>query len=118
MRFTINLITPDNGEKFIIELENATLTNIEGYVADKPDLTLTLNRSDLESVMMGVNQLEGLIKDGICKAEGDLSILKKLAATMIDFDPRFEILPGTHPESTEIAKHDPYEAVPGTPIAE
>ena len=29
MRFTINLITPDNGEKFVIELENATLTNIK-----------------------------------------------------------------------------------------
>jgi alkyl sulfatase BDS1-like metallo-beta-lactamase superfamily hydrolase len=28
MRFTINLITPDNGEKFLIELENSTLTNI------------------------------------------------------------------------------------------
>ena len=30
LRFTINLVTPDNGEKFMIELENATLTNIAG----------------------------------------------------------------------------------------
>jgi hypothetical protein len=30
MRFTINLITTDNGERFIVELENATLTNIGG----------------------------------------------------------------------------------------
>ena len=36
MRFTINLITPDNGEKFIVELENATLTNIEGFLAKSP----------------------------------------------------------------------------------
>ena len=35
MRFTINLITPDNGEKFIIEMENATLTNIAGFQADE-----------------------------------------------------------------------------------
>ena len=48
MRFTINLVTPDNGEKFIVELENATLTNIKGYQAEKPNLTLTINRSDLE----------------------------------------------------------------------
>ncbi|MGZ9159335.1 MAG: alkyl/aryl-sulfatase, partial [Nitrospira sp.] len=41
MKFTINLITPDNGEKFIIEMENATLTNIAGFQATKPDLTLT-----------------------------------------------------------------------------
>ncbi len=31
MKFTINLVTPDNGEKFIIEMENATLTNIAGF---------------------------------------------------------------------------------------
>ena len=39
MRFTINLITPDNGEKFLIEMENATLTNLPGFLAKKPDLT-------------------------------------------------------------------------------
>ena len=32
MRFTINLVTPDNGEKFLVELENATLTNIKGFL--------------------------------------------------------------------------------------
>jgi alkyl sulfatase BDS1-like metallo-beta-lactamase superfamily hydrolase len=52
MRFTVNLITPDNGEKFLIEMENATLTNIQGFLADKPDLTLTINRRDLEQTMM------------------------------------------------------------------
>ena len=36
MRFTINLVTPDNGEKFLIELENATLTNIKGFLALVP----------------------------------------------------------------------------------
>ena len=39
MRFTLNLITPDNGEKFVVELENATLTNIKGFLAQasRPD---------------------------------------------------------------------------------
>ncbi len=53
MRFTINLVTPDNGEKFLVEMENATLTNIQGFQAANPDLTLTINRSDLEQTMMG-----------------------------------------------------------------
>ena len=53
MRFTINLVTPDNGEKFLIEMEKATLTNTAGFQADKPTLTLTINRSDLEQTMMG-----------------------------------------------------------------
>ena len=127
MRFTINLITPDNGEKFLIELENATLTNIKGFLADKPDLTLTINRSDLEQTMMGAKTLEAQIADGTAKVEGDAGILTKLASTMVEFDPRFEIMPGTKarvPEVTEYVesgiqgKADPYEAVPRQTIAE
>jgi len=118
MRFTINLITPDNGEKFLIELENATLTNIKGFLADKPDLTLTINRSDLEQTMMGAKTLEAQIKDGTAKVKGDAGVLNKLASTMIDFDPRFEIMPGTKARDTKTAHADPYKAVPREPIAE
>ena len=38
--FKINLVTPDNGEKFVVELSNGTLTNIAGFQADDADLTL------------------------------------------------------------------------------
>jgi len=117
MRFTINLITPDNGEKFIIELENATLTNIKGFLASKPDLTLMINRSDLELTMTGTKSLEAQIADGTAKVEGDASILKQLASTMVDFDPRFEIMPGTKAGGV-VAKEDPYEADERQPIAE
>ena len=118
MRFTINLITPDNGEKFLIEMENATLTNIEGYLADDPDLTLTINRSDLEQTMIGAKELDAQIADGTAKIEGDPSVLKQLASTMVEFDPRFEIMPGTHPDNIELTKHNAFEAVPGAPIPE
>jgi alkyl sulfatase BDS1-like metallo-beta-lactamase superfamily hydrolase len=118
MRFTMNLITPDNGEKFVVELENATLTNLPGFLSKKPDLTLTINRSDLEQTMMGAKTLESQIKDGTAKVEGDVSILAKLAATMVDFDPRFEILPGTKARGGPIAHAEGYEAVPGKTIAE
>jgi alkyl sulfatase BDS1-like metallo-beta-lactamase superfamily hydrolase len=118
MRFTINLVTPDNGEKFLVELENATLTNIKGYVADKPDLTLTINRSDLEQTMTGAKTLEAQIKEGTAKVQGDVSILVKLASTMVEFDPRFEIMPGTKTKPDQLAKSDPYEADAGSPIAE
>jgi alkyl sulfatase BDS1-like metallo-beta-lactamase superfamily hydrolase len=117
MRFTINLITPDNGEKFIVELENAALTNIKGFVASQPDLTLTINRSDLELTMTGTKTLEAQIADGTAKAQGDVGILRQLAATMVDFDPRFEILPGTKAIGA-VAHANPYEAVPRQTIAE
>ena len=95
MEFTINLITPDNGEKFLVELSNATLTNIEGFLADDPDLTITINRTDLEAVMAGAKSLTAQIEDGTAKVTGDVSVLKQLASTMVVFDPRFEIMPGT-----------------------
>ncbi len=118
LRFTMNLITPDNGEQFAIELENATLTNIPGFLASQPDLTLTIDRADLEQTMMGVKTLEAQIRDGTAKAQGDVSLLAKLAATMVDFDPRFEILPGTRARGGAADHADAYEAVPGQTIAE
>jgi alkyl sulfatase BDS1-like metallo-beta-lactamase superfamily hydrolase len=127
MRFTINLITPDNDEKFIIELENATLTNIKGFLSDKPDLTLTINRADLEQTMIGAKTLEAQIADGTAKVEGDASLLKQLASTMVEFDPRFEIMPGTKTGTPQVAGYvesgilgqaNPYEAVPRQTIAE
>ena len=118
IRFTMNLVTPDNGEKFIVELENATLTNIKGFQAEKPNLTLTINRTDLEQTMMGAKTLEAQIADRTAKVEGDASVLKQLASTMVEFDPRFEIMPGTK-SKTVVAKEDPYEAADmGQPIAE
>jgi alkyl sulfatase BDS1-like metallo-beta-lactamase superfamily hydrolase len=118
LRFTINLVTPDNGEKFLIELDNATLTNIKGFQSAKPDLTLTINRSDLEQTMMGAKTLDAQIKDGTAKVQGDVTVLTKLAAAMVDFDPRFEIMPGTRAGDRKAAKADPYKAVPRRSIVE
>ncbi|MEM9591039.1 MAG: alkyl sulfatase dimerization domain-containing protein [Pseudomonadota bacterium] len=115
--FRMNLITPDNGEKFSIELSNATLTNISGFLAENPDLTLTIDRSDLEQTMMGAKTLEAQIADGTAKVDGDAGILIQLAATMVDFDPRFEIMPGTELR-TDVARAEPYQAVPRKTIAE
>ena len=119
MRFTINLITPDNGERFVVEMENATLTNIAGFQAEQPDLTLTINRADLELTMIGAKTLEAQIEDGTAKAQGDARILRQLASTMADFDPRFEIMPGTKQRSAAEELHaSPYQAVPCRTIAE
>ena len=118
LRFTMNLVTPDNGEKFLVELDNATLTNVEGFLAEDPDLTLTINRTDLELTMMGAKKLSAQIADGTAKIEGDASMLAKLGATMVEFDPRFPIMPGTKLRQTDVEQHNAYEMVPGNPIAE
>ncbi|MGR3661401.1 MAG: alkyl/aryl-sulfatase [Paracoccaceae bacterium] len=117
-QFVMNLITPDNGEKFLIELANATLTNLPGFISDTPDLTLTINRTDLEMTMAGEKTLDAQIMDGTAKADGDLSVLGILAGAMVDFDPLFEVLPGTRTVQVEVPHSDTFEAVPGKVVVE
>ncbi len=99
MRFTINLVTPDNGEKYLIELSNATLTNIKGQQAKNPDLTITLDRPELNRIMMGVASFDDLIKAGKARFDGDRKPFDQLRSLMTSFTPNFEILPGTAPKS-------------------
>jgi alkyl sulfatase BDS1-like metallo-beta-lactamase superfamily hydrolase len=117
LAFVMNLVTPDNGERFVVELSNATLTNIEGYTDDNADLTLTVNRADLEAVMAGMATFEALLADGRATHEGDIGILGQLAELMVEFDPRFEIMPGTKLR-TELPEAAPFEGDVGAIIPE
>jgi alkyl sulfatase BDS1-like metallo-beta-lactamase superfamily hydrolase len=105
--FTVNLITPDNGEQFVIELSNATLTNLVGFQADEPDLTLTINRSDLEEAMIGAAPLQQQIADGTARLDGDIGVLQTLATLLTHFQPDYEIMPGTR-GGTAPATTDPF----------
>jgi alkyl sulfatase BDS1-like metallo-beta-lactamase superfamily hydrolase len=68
---------------------------VEGFLSENPDLTLTINRTDLEKVMAGSKSLADQIADGTAKADGNVDILKQLASTLVVFNPLFEVMPGT-----------------------
>ncbi len=93
--FVVNLVTPDNGEQYVVELSNGTLTSLSGFVSDDADLTITLNRSDIEDAMIGVRPLQQQVADGTARLEGDASVLGRLAQMLVTFQLGFEILPGT-----------------------
>jgi alkyl sulfatase BDS1-like metallo-beta-lactamase superfamily hydrolase len=93
----INLVTPDNGEQHVLELSHATLTNIAGYRAPDADLTITINRADLEFVMMQQTSFAALAAAGKARLEGNPQVLQQLMACLGDFDQYFEIMPGTKP---------------------
>jgi Alkyl sulfatase C-terminal len=76
------------------------------------------SRADLERTMMGAKTLEAQIADGTAKVSGDVSVLKKLASTMIEFDPRFQIMPGTKSLAANVPKIDPYKVEVGEPPPE
>jgi alkyl sulfatase BDS1-like metallo-beta-lactamase superfamily hydrolase len=95
--FVINLVTPDNGESFVIELSNATLTSIEGFRSDQADLTVTINRTDLEPVMMQTATFATQAAAGRARFEGNPQVLAQLMGCLGHFATDFEIMPGTRP---------------------
>lgn len=111
MKFVINLITPDNGEKFVVEMSNSALSNIKGQQAKKPDLTITLNRNDLETVMGGTKTFEELLTLGKAKFDGDRRPFDQLRSILTRFTPDFELIPGTKPANAVApTAKDPFEA--------
>jgi alkyl sulfatase BDS1-like metallo-beta-lactamase superfamily hydrolase len=95
MAFKINIDMPDKGEQFVLEMSNAALTNIKGQQADDPDLTITVNRSDLEPVMVGKTTFDDQIKRGKAKLEGNREVYEQLKSTLVQFELGFEMMPGT-----------------------
>jgi alkyl sulfatase BDS1-like metallo-beta-lactamase superfamily hydrolase len=93
--FVVNLITPDNGEQYVVELSNGTLTSLAGFTSEEADLTITLDRTDIEDAMIGIRPLQQQVADGTARLEGDESVLMRLAQMLVTFELGFEILPGT-----------------------
>jgi len=95
VEFVINLITPDNAEEYVVELSNATLTNIKGFQAKDANLTIFIDRADLVQTMVGEVSFDEQIKSGRAKLIGDRKPYEQLKTMLVQFDMGFEILPGT-----------------------
>lgn len=93
--FKFNFVTPDNGEELVVEMSNGTLTNIVGFSAPDADATLTINRADLLPVMMQQTTLAKQIQAGKAELSGNGQVLAQLGSTLVEFDPLFEMMPGT-----------------------
>jgi alkyl sulfatase BDS1-like metallo-beta-lactamase superfamily hydrolase len=111
LAFKINLVTPDNDEKFVVELSNGTLTNIVGFQADDADLTITINRADLEQTMMGTVTFDEQIKSGKAKLQGKREPYEQLKTMLVQFDLGFEMMPGTGAKDLT-PKENPFQAEP------
>jgi alkyl sulfatase BDS1-like metallo-beta-lactamase superfamily hydrolase len=85
-------------------MSNATLTTIAGYQADDADLTITINRRELEDVMIGTAKLSDKVSAGKAKMDGNTQVLAQLASTMVEFDNWFEVLPGTKKQASVLPK--------------
>jgi alkyl sulfatase BDS1-like metallo-beta-lactamase superfamily hydrolase len=95
LAFKINFVTPDNGEEYILELSNGALTNIAGYRAADADLTIIIDRSELDYLIMGKASLPELVQSGKAKLDGNAEVFAQLQSMLVSFDGRFAIMPGT-----------------------
>ncbi len=95
VQFIVNFETPDTGQQFVIELSGGTLTNIEGYLSEEANASITINRTDLDTVIMGRATLPEQLQAGIGSIDGDMAVLLQLGSVLTTFNPGFEVLPGT-----------------------
>ncbi|MBT8110049.1 MAG: MBL fold metallo-hydrolase [Gammaproteobacteria bacterium] len=95
INFKLNFVTPDNGDKLVVEMSNGTLTNIVGFTAPDADATLTINRADLVPVMMQLETFATQLQAGKATLSGNALVLAQLGSTLVAFDPLFEVMPGT-----------------------
>lgn len=90
-------------------MSNGALTNIEGFVAENPDLTITIDRANLELVLMGQLTFDEQIEMGKAKLEGKKEVYEQLKSTLVDFQLGFEMMPGTGAVKNT-TKSNPFEA--------
>ena len=95
MEFTMNFLTPDTEQQFVVEMSGGSLTSIEGFQSTDADVTVNINREDLNQVIMGNATLAELLQSGQGSLDGDAEVLSRLTSVLVDFAPGFEILPGT-----------------------
>lgn len=95
IQFKMNFVMPDVAEEMVVEMSNGTLTHISGFTVPDADVTLTINRAELLPVMMKQVTLGDQIRAGKAQVAGDVRALAQLRSTLVEFDPVFEIMPGT-----------------------
>ncbi len=112
--YIINFVTPDNEEEYLVELNNSVLTNIVGVQSPDADLTIVIDRSELNDVMMGAVSFDDKLKEGKALLEGDRKPYDELKGMLATFTMAYELLPGTVLETgaPEDNKMNPFEQSP------
>jgi len=91
-RTTQNWIFSDTGERFCIIVSNAAMSTSPRRLADKPDATVTLKRTDLDAVISEKTTFDAAIGVGTIQISGDPSKVTALFSLLDTFERMFEIV--------------------------
>lgn len=89
---TINFVLPDRNEKFLLELKNAHLNNIKDIQSANPDVTVTVNRKDLDLMLMKVASFQQLVEQKKMTFQGNPKAFGSLLMMLEEFPFWFNIV--------------------------
>ncbi|MBD9632309.1 alkyl/aryl-sulfatase [Pseudomonas sp. PDM19] len=90
--FAINLVLPDKNEQYLLELKNSHLNNIKGVQSENAGQTVTIDRADLNRLMLKEVSPVRLVFEGKLKSSGNPLLLAKLFGMLEDFNFWFDVV--------------------------
>lgn len=90
---SLNVVVPDADQIVYVELSNGNLNNIVVDNKKAADATLFINKTDVTNMLLGKVKLADLFKSKQAGMTGDKQALAKILSTLVQFDPKFEIVP-------------------------
>ncbi|NOQ90947.1 MAG: MBL fold metallo-hydrolase [Gammaproteobacteria bacterium] len=89
---TFNVAMPDKKEIFVLYIENGVMNYTLGKHEDKPDATITLNRTVLDDINLGQTTIEQAITDGNVQIDGNADSFKEFLSLLDSFEFWFNIV--------------------------
>ncbi|MFJ2367254.1 alkyl/aryl-sulfatase [Pseudomonas sp. NPDC087697] len=89
---SINLNLPDVNQTYLLELKNSHLNNIKGIQSADAGQTVTINRADLNRLLLKDVSAVRLIVEGKLSSSGNPLLLPQLFGMVDDFDLWFDIV--------------------------
>ena len=82
----------DNGDRFVLNLENCALTHASGRHVANADATITLDRKTFNELVLQTSTMADAVAAGKARVSGNASRFDELMALMDDFERMFEIV--------------------------
>lgn len=89
---SLNFDIPDLDKKYLIQINNGVLNYFPNKQSDKADFTVTINREDLNSLILGKTTVEDLKKKDKLTIEGKNPDFQKFWSLFDKFDPWFNLV--------------------------
>jgi alkyl sulfatase BDS1-like metallo-beta-lactamase superfamily hydrolase len=87
----INFDFPDTGETFLLELENSVLNNTPGVQSDDANLSMVMNRTTLDKLILQEAGFARLALTGEISFDGNPLAFRRLMKMMDEFDPWYPL---------------------------